>query len=84
MSLESLLKYENELNKIIDKANEKIKIYNEKLDNIQKSLGIVKEKFWTLMRKGYDSVIHLYVAVVKNYEKDCITYQRNVDQCEKR
>lgn len=46
VSISSLNECEKEINAIIEKANDKIKIYNEKIDNVQESLKIIKSKFW--------------------------------------
>lgn len=63
----------SELNDIIILINEEIKQYNEKIENRQKSLNVIKKKFWDLMRAKYDVVIEMYETSdkeLKLQEKD--------------
>ena len=73
VELESTENKFSELNDIIDLINEDIKQYNEKIENRQNSLRVIKNKFWNLMREKYDAVIEVYRnsdKALKLQEKD--------------
>lgn len=60
VSLQSLKEYELQINEIIDDANDEVRAFNDKLDNIHDSLDAIKKKFWVLMRSEFASIIELY------------------------
>lgn len=80
VSLKSMLEYENEINEIVKSANNNIAIFNDKIEHIKESLVVIKEKFWTLMRSEYDSIIELYVASEKAYKKELEEYQKALEK----
>ncbi len=67
ITISSLVECEKGINSLIDKANDKIKIYNEKIDNIKENLQLIKIKFWKLMKKQYMPVFTLYESAKKTY-----------------
>lgn len=48
------------INTIVESTNIRIAEYNNRIENIKESRSIIKEKFWKLMRKSYETVINLY------------------------
>lgn len=70
VSLASSNEVIRKVNNMVAKNNLKILEYNEKIDNKQKSLNEIKNKFWELMRREYDSMITLYFSLEKNYRQD--------------
>lgn len=80
VSISSLNECEKEINAIIERANDKIRIYNEKIDNVQESLKIIKSKFWKLMKKQYFSVFTLYETAKNIYMEDEEEYKKKFEQ----
>lgn len=80
VNLSSLSECEKEINAIIEKANDKIKVYNGKIDNVQESLKAIKNRFWKLMKKQYLSVFTLYEAAKNTYIADEEEYKKNAEQ----
>lgn len=72
------------INTVVDEINAEIKKYNQKIENKQKSLKEIKEKFWKRMRYDYASVISLYASVEKDYSvaKNDIENNQNKNQHE--
>lgn len=83
VKLSSLSECEKEINTIIEKANDKIKLYNGKIDNVQESLKAIKNRFWKLMKKQYSSVFTLYEAAKNNHMADEEEYKKNSEQIAK-
>ena len=57
----------NSLNAIIKSANDRIDIFNSKIENKDKTLNSLKEIFWENIRLQYDTVI-------EGFQKDKITF----------
>lgn len=57
------------INDIIENANSDITLYNQRIADIKGSKDKIREKFWQLMRKDYNSVIELYKASEKAYNQ---------------
>ena len=74
ISLIPLAQYEKQLNGIIDEANKKIEAYNKKIDDVQGVMDGVKERFWRLMGKRFESLLNLY-------KKGQSTHMSDMEQC---
>lgn len=57
------------INSIIENANNEITLYNQRIADIKGSKSKIRDSFWCLMRKEYNSVIELYAANEKAYEQ---------------
>ena len=57
------------INSIIKNANNEITLYNQRIADIKGSKSKIRDSFWCLMRKEYNSVIELYAANEKAYEQ---------------
>ena len=57
------------INSIIENANKEITLYNQRIADIKGSKSKIRDSFWCLMRKEYNSVIELYAANEKAYEQ---------------
>ncbi len=78
--LQSIFKYEAQINEMIHSANDEIKAYNDKIENIKDSLAAIKKKFWALMRREYASVVELYRNAEKTYKEELEKYQRALEK----
>lgn len=78
--LQSVFKYEAQINEMIHSANDEIKAYNDKIENIKDSLAAIKKKFWALMRREYASVVELYRNAEKTYKEELEKYQRALEK----
>lgn len=78
ISLEKLDDIVKNINTIIENVNSEIQEYNEKIDNKQRSLNEIKDRFWKLMRYDYDSVINLYLVAEKKYDQTMSDLQREL------
>ena len=67
VSLQSITEIVDSINDIIDAVNSEITLYNQKIADIKGSKRKIRDKFWRLMRKEYNSVIELYTASEKAY-----------------
>lgn len=76
VQLQSVSEYELQMNAMIDSANEEIKTFNDKIDNIRESLEAIKKKFWTLMRSEYASIVELYINDEKIHKEELEKYQK--------
>lgn len=74
--LQSLFEYETKINEIVNSANDEIEVFNNKIENIKESLAAIKEKFWTLMRSEYASIIELYNKAEKTHEEELVKYEK--------
>ncbi|WFR58803.1 AAA family ATPase [Anaerocolumna sp. AGMB13025] len=80
VSLEKIDEIVGKINVLIDKVNVEIREYNEKIDNKQKSLNDIKEKFWKIMRFDYDAIINLYRTTEKDYKVASSEMQINLQK----
>lgn len=67
VSLQPITEIVDSINDIIDAVNCEITLYNQKIADIKGSKRKIRDKFWQLMRKEYNSVIELYTASEKAY-----------------
>ena len=66
------------INSIIKNANNEITLYNQRIADIKGSKSKIRDSFWCLMRKEYNSVIELYAANEKAYEQSVKNAQREL------
>ena len=78
VSLQPLEKIIASVNSIIENVNSEITLYNQRIADIKGSKSKIKDRFWRLMRKEYNSVIELYVANEKAYEQSVKNTQRDL------
>ena len=78
VSLQPIEKIIASVNSIIENVNSEITLYNQRITDIKGSKSKIKDRFWRLMRKEYNSVIELYVANEKAYEQSVINAQRDL------
>ena len=57
------------INSVIKNANNEITLYNQRIADIKGYKSKIRDSFWCLMRKEYNSVIELYAANEKAYEQ---------------
>ena len=69
VSLQPIEEIITSVNSIIEKANSEIALYNQRIADIKGSKSKIRDRFWQLMRKEYNSVIELYSAKEKAYEQ---------------
>lgn len=65
-----------EINDIIQRANKIINDFNSKVVQIAIALGTLKDKFWTLIRIEYGSIISTY----NHQYKEVVTKKKNLEQ----
>lgn len=78
VSLQPITTIIEDINDIIETANGEICLYNQRIADIKGSKNIIRDKFWKLMRKEYNSVIELYVANEKAYEQSVKKLQKEL------
>lgn len=69
VSLQPINEIMESINSIIENANKEISLYNQRIADIKGSKNKIRNSFWCLMRKEYNSVIELYTANEKAYEQ---------------
>lgn len=69
VSLQPISEIITSINSIIENFNSEIALYNQRIADIKGSKSKIKDRFWQLMRKKYNSVIELYVKNEKSYEQ---------------
>ena len=67
ISLQSVTDVMDEINGVIETVNKEVDIFNRRIADLKGSRREIKEKFWKLMRKEYDSVISLYTSSEKTF-----------------
>lgn len=72
VSLQPITEIISAINDIIKDANKEISLFNKKITDIKGSRNKIKENFWKLMRKEYNSVIELYLDMEQNYNQNII------------
>ncbi len=70
VSLQPITEIISAINDIIKDANKEISLFNKKITDIKGNRNKIKENFWKLMRKEYNSVIELYLDMEQNYNKN--------------
>ena len=69
VSLQPINEIIESINSIIENVNNEITLYNQRISDIKGSKSKIRNSFWCLMRKEYNSVIELYAANEKAYEQ---------------
>lgn len=69
VSLQPINEIIESINSIIENVNNEITLYNQRIADIKGSKSKIRDRFWCLMRKEYNSVIELYAANEKAYEQ---------------
>lgn len=69
VSLQPINEIIESINNIIKNANNEVTLYNQRIADIKGSKRKIRDSFWRLMRKEYNSVIELYAANEKAYEQ---------------
>ena len=78
VSLQPITEIISAINDIIKDANKEISLFNKKITDIKGSRNKIKENFWKLMRKEYNSVIELYLDMEQNYNRNIIKMNRDL------
>lgn len=78
VSLQPINEIIESINSIIKKANNEITLYNQRIADIKGSKSKIRDSFWCLMRKEYNSVIELYAANEKAYEQSVKNAQKEL------
>ena len=78
VSLQPINEIIESINSIIKNANNEITLYNQRIADIKGSKSKIRDSFWCLMRKEYNSVIELYAANEKAYEQSVKNAQREL------
>ena len=66
------------INSIIKNTNNEITLYNQRIADIKGSKSKIRDSFWCLMRKEYNSVIELYAANEKDYKQSVKNAQKEL------
>lgn len=78
VSLQPINEIIESINSIIKNANNEITLYNQRIADIKGSKSKIRDSFWSLMRKEYNSVIELYAANEKAYEQSVKNVQKEL------
>lgn len=78
VSLQPINEIIESINSIIKNANNEITMYNQRIADIKGSKSKIRDSFWRLMRKEYNSVIELYTANEKAYEQSVKNAQKEL------
>lgn len=78
VSLQPINEIIESINSIIKNANNEITLYNQRIADIKGSKSKIRDSFWCLMRKKYNSVIELYAANEKAYEQSVKNAQKEL------
>lgn len=78
VSLQPINEIIESINSIIKNANNEITMYNQRIADIKGSKSKIRDSFWRLMRKEYNSVIELYAANEKAYEQSVKNAQKEL------
>lgn len=79
VSLQPINEIIESINSIIENANNEITLYNQRIADIKGSKSKIRDNFWCLMRKEYNSVIELYAANEKAYKQSVENAQKELD-----
>lgn len=79
VSLQPINEIIESINSIIKNVNNEITLYNQRIADIKSSKSKIRERFWSLMRKEYNSVIELYAANEKEYEQSVKNIQKELE-----
>ena len=78
VSLQPINEIIESINSIIENANNEITLYNQRIADKKGFKSKIKDSFWNLMRKEYNSVIELYAANKKVYEQSVENVQKEL------
>ena len=78
VSLQPINEIIESINSIIENANNEITLYNQRIADKKGFKSKIKDSFWYLMRKEYNSVIELYAANKKVYEQSVENVQKEL------
>lgn len=78
VSLQPINEIIESINSIIKNANNEITLYNQRIADIKGSKSKIRDSFWCLMRKEYNSVVELYAANEKAYEQSVKNAQKEL------
>ena len=78
VSLQPINEIIESINSIIKNTNNEITLYNQRIADIKGSKSKIRDSFWCLMRKEYNSVIELYAANEKAYEQSVKNAQKEL------
>lgn len=78
VSLQPIKEIIESVNSIIENANSEIALYNQRIADIKGSKSKIRDRFWQLMRKDYNSVIELYKANEKAYAQSDKNAQKDI------
>lgn len=85
VQLKSSSEYLTNINEIIEKANNFINIFNEKIRKKDSTLNLIKDEFWNIMKWQYDDAIQAYNKEKKTkeqrigiLEKDVLNINTNI------
>lgn len=78
VSLQPINEIIESINSIIKNANNEITLYNQRIADIKGSKNKIRDSFWCLMRKEYNSVVELYAANEKAYEQSVKNAQKEL------
>lgn len=78
VSLQPINEIIESINSIIENANNEITLYNQRIADKKGFKSKIKDSFWRLMRKEYNSVIELYAANKKVYEQSVENVQKEL------
>lgn len=78
VSLQPINEIIESINSIIKNTNNEITLYNQRIADIKGSKSKIRDSFWCLMRKEYNSVIELYAANEKDYEQSVKNAQKEL------
>ena len=66
------------LNKLIHNINSLIRLHNEKLNNKQQSLNEINNRFWLLVRHGYEQTFELADKAINRLEKELVKAKQDI------
>ena len=78
VSLQPINEIIESINSIIENVNNEITLYNQRIADIKGSKSKIRDRFWCLMRKEYNSIIELYAATEKAYEQSVKNAQKEL------
>lgn len=84
IALESFEASIQQINELIKNTNKNIVEYNKKIENIKESKACIKEKFWKLIRKSFDTTINLYNIKKEENDKNKKKHEEKLNDINKK
>lgn len=84
IALESFEASIQQINELIKNTNKNIVEYNKKIENIKESKACIKEKFWKLIRKNFDTTINLYNIKKEENDKNKKKHEEKLNDINKK